>query len=428
MQIKHNGSVPRIFRFYRECLVAFVTLFSLFVFSPSPVQAQAACRGVLSGVNVTLPKFSPGNSHTIRIDMSTFDPTKTYFLRIRSSVNFDDESQSMPFKVGQNGTFTSPNAPGFGKNIITVTGNIITWQTFEEEALTSQLFSGTDDEHHVFVGEVGAGNICKMGTYKTIKNNTSGQCKLFVSQQRNNKTCFSSGCMEADSSMQTKIEVENLQDATGQPFNGEVRFVIGVDGIFNSVADQKAPASNGSATASFKTDDLGRHTIVVEEVRGGVNFPFPGCSTAFTVSDFCAQSCDETRTDVAKGSFQTNFELCEQLPAGSAERGKCESCFGGDALGGVHGVWTAIGCIPAKPDSIVKTFMTLGLSLGGGATLLLILAGAFRLSASQGDPQATKDAKEQITSALIGLVFIIFSITILRFIGVTLLNIPGFGT
>ena len=38
-----------------------------------------------------------------------------------------------------------------------------------------------------------------------------------------------------------------------------------------------------------------------------------------------------------------------------------------------------------------------------------------------------KEAKEMITSAIVGSLFIIFSITILQFIGVSILHIPGFG-
>ena len=46
---------------------------------------------------------------------------------------------------------------------------------------------------------------------------------------------------------------------------------------------------------------------------------------------------------------------------------------------------------------------------------------------SQGDPKRASEARELITSAVLGLVFIIFSVTLLQFIGVTVLHIPGFG-
>jgi hypothetical protein len=114
------------------------------------------------------------------------------------------------------------------------------------------------------------------------------------------------------------------------------------------------------------------------------------------------------------------FDLCIQ--AGEPETvATCNQCFNN------NGIWTAVGCIPRDPTGILQTIIRIGLTLGGGVALLAILGGAFVFSTSQGDPKKTGQAKEMITSAIIGLLFIIFSITILQFIGVTILQIPGFG-
>ncbi len=115
------------------------------------------------------------------------------------------------------------------------------------------------------------------------------------------------------------------------------------------------------------------------------------------------------------------FRICRQI-ADEEMRAKCEECSAGDEAG----VWTAIGCIPTDHTSIVQVFIKLGLVTGGGVALLIILAGSFMLSVSQGDPKKTSEAKEMITSAIIGLIFIIFSVSILQLIGVQILHIPGF--
>lgn len=117
------------------------------------------------------------------------------------------------------------------------------------------------------------------------------------------------------------------------------------------------------------------------------------------------------------------FNLCAQIPD-AALKGHCTSCLSSS------GVWTALGCINFQNNgaNIIKTLITLGLSLGGGFTLLIILFAGFTLSTSQGDPKRVSEAKELITSAVIGLLFIIFSVTILQFIGVSLFRIPGFGS
>jgi hypothetical protein len=69
----------------------------------------------------------------------------------------------------------------------------------------------------------------------------------------------------------------------------------------------------------------------------------------------------------------------------------------------------------------------LGLGIAGTSALLMILAGGFMLSTSGGDTKRVGEARELITSAVIGLLFIIFSVTLLQFIGVNLFHIPGFG-
>lgn len=123
--------------------------------------------------------------------------------------------------------------------------------------------------------------------------------------------------------------------------------------------------------------------------------------------------------------MSTPFNLCDQ--AGSeASKTLCETC---STKGGL---WTAFGCVPYGKDgnfsSIIRAVLQLGLGIGGGVVVLMVLAGGFILSTSQGDPNRVKEAKEMVTSAVMGLVFVIFSITILRFIGIQILQIPGFGS
>jgi len=45
---------------------------------------------------------------------------------------------------------------------------------------------------------------------------------------------------------------------------------------------------------------------------------------------------------------------------------------------------------------------------------------------SRGDPNQLKAGQELLTSAISGLLLLIFSLVILRIIGVDILNIPGF--
>ncbi len=87
---------------------------------------------------------------------------------------------------------------------------------------------------------------------------------------------------------------------------------------------------------------------------------------------------------------------------------------------------TAIGPISTEPQGFVRSIFTLVLGLSGGIALILIIIAGYKMMSSGGNPEATKAATEQLTSAVIGLLFIIFSFVILQIIGVDILKIPGF--
>ncbi len=88
---------------------------------------------------------------------------------------------------------------------------------------------------------------------------------------------------------------------------------------------------------------------------------------------------------------------------------------------------TAVGQIQTTPEGFVKSIFSLILGLAGGLALLLIIYSGFQLVTSRGIPEKLEGAREQLVSAIIGLVFIILSLTILQIIGVDILKIPGFG-
>lgn len=89
---------------------------------------------------------------------------------------------------------------------------------------------------------------------------------------------------------------------------------------------------------------------------------------------------------------------------------------------------TAIGDIdPRNLQGFIQQLLNLALGVAGGIAFLLMLFGAFQIMTSSGNPEKMKSGSELITSALAGLLFIIFSIFLLKLIGVDILQIPGFG-
>jgi hypothetical protein len=101
--------------------------------------------------------------------------------------------------------------------------------------------------------------------------------------------------------------------------------------------------------------------------------------------------------------------------------------------GNIHGncgeteIDTAIGCIPVLGNDGGAEFteFVLGwaIGVGGGIAFLLILYAGFMLMTSTGNPERIKAGQELLTSAISGLILLIFSVFILNFIGINILGI-----
>jgi hypothetical protein len=103
----------------------------------------------------------------------------------------------------------------------------------------------------------------------------------------------------------------------------------------------------------------------------------------------------------------------------------CMKCVGGDQTQPT-GWWTAIGCISTDMPKTAAALTTFLLGVAGLFFLAQVLYGAFKMVVSRGDPRGVQEARERITNSVMALLFIIFSVTILRFIGVSIFNLPGF--
>lgn len=93
------------------------------------------------------------------------------------------------------------------------------------------------------------------------------------------------------------------------------------------------------------------------------------------------------------------------------------------------GINTALGCIPINDQNkFMSWILGWAIGIGGGIAFLLILFAGFQIMTSQGDPKKLQAGQELLTSAIGGLILLIFSVFILRFIGVDILGIPGLST
>lgn len=124
--------------------------------------------------------------------------------------------------------------------------------------------------------------------------------------------------------------------------------------------------------------------------------------------------CDRIATQSAKGFDDT-------------EKNNCIKCLSGDQGKTSAGAWTSIGCVSGNfSDFIQKTLLGWGIGLAGGVSMLCIMYAAFMMQTSRGNAEAIKKAQQLLTSCIMGLMLAIFSIFILKLIGVDILRIPGF--
>lgn len=99
-----------------------------------------------------------------------------------------------------------------------------------------------------------------------------------------------------------------------------------------------------------------------------------------------------------------------------------QGCPGGE------GIDTAIGCIPlfdgsGDMDPFIRFALRWGIGISGGIGMLLILYAGFQIMTSSGNPQQLQSGKELLGAAVSGILLLIFSAFILRFVGVDILGI-----
>ena len=91
---------------------------------------------------------------------------------------------------------------------------------------------------------------------------------------------------------------------------------------------------------------------------------------------------------------------------------------------GQTGINTAIGCIPiTDSNAFIGFILRWAIGVGGGIAFLFIVYSAFMIMTSQGNPERLKAGQELLTSAIAGLIMLIFSVFILNIIGVNILGI-----
>jgi len=117
---------------------------------------------------------------------------------------------------------------------------------------------------------------------------------------------------------------------------------------------------------------------------------------------------------------ETNIKVLKPKPCGGCidplPDGSCRQYWG---------IQTALGCFPTQPEDIVRWLVKYSVIFSGGMGFLLMAYASFQMITSGGDPEKLKEAQSLFTSAIAGILLIVFSLFILRFIGYNILKLPG---
>jgi len=98
-------------------------------------------------------------------------------------------------------------------------------------------------------------------------------------------------------------------------------------------------------------------------------------------------------------------------------------CTSGTSYYSFKGVKTALGCLPTDPQYFINLATPWAVGIGAGIAFLLGVFGAMMIVLSAGNPEKMQAGKEMITSAIGGIILIVFSVFILRVIGVDVLKL-----
>ena len=128
----------------------------------------------------------------------------------------------------------------------------------------------------------------------------------------------------------------------------------------------------------------------------------------------------------ATNSTDKAGQLCNNIQ-NNQEKETCKSCMvsGGDKI---NCIWTAIGKVDTDLGKFIgEKLLTWGIGVAGGVAMLCIMYAAFMMQTSGGNAEQVKKAQQMLTSCITGLMLILFSVFILKLIGIDILRIPGFG-
>jgi hypothetical protein len=219
---------------------------------------------------------------------------------------------------------------------------------------------------------------------------------------------------------------------TGTNFPGK-SFAISFNKYRGDLIDTKNPTAEPKRFADIIPSSNGTVTVNTGELAPGTYmFNFYPQTGSFDLDSqlVCPVSTftidDKVDTGNSASAENINFKKIVCDPASTNAESRCANASGEYCDAEQKYLKTAIGCIPTDPGLLVGGALKYIMGFAGGAALLMMIFGSFQMMTSGGNAENIKKGREQFVSAVIGLLFIIFSVLLLQIIGVDILGLPGF--
>lgn len=229
--------------------------------------------------------------------------------------------------------------------------------------------------------------------------------------------------------------VSSVFNVIGGIFKTAFNTVAIIPKAVTGIATGNLEATRNSVITPFKNvgetiSNIGKKNCFTDLTKAGMikatNYiPFEDVNQLDSPDTPCIENAVPTSSDYTSSSCTCIYdeakygELCNKHITDSNEKTMCLQCAGN------KGIWTGIGCIQTSLSGFVGSTFSFSIGLAGLITFLCILYSAYLIQFSAGNPERIKKAKQNLTSCIAGLLIIIFSIFILKIIGVDILRLPG---
>lgn len=94
---------------------------------------------------------------------------------------------------------------------------------------------------------------------------------------------------------------------------------------------------------------------------------------------------------------------------------------------GPQSLSTALGCLPYTRDAFVATLLSFIVGIAGAIALVTMLIATFQIMTARDDAKQLESGRNLFFSAVAGLLFLIFSVSLLRLVAGDIIKLPGFG-